>query len=73
VFHVLLDQRVVKLLAYQAFSVINGISWVLCYLVFGRVTNKTFIFSEGYLRGRGVVALIIGDDFHVVVAEDCNA
>jgi len=69
VFHVLLDQWVVKLLADHALSVLNGVEWVLSDLVLGRVSDETLFVSECNLRWGCLVTLVVGYDFYVVVAE----
>jgi len=73
VLHVLLDHGVLELLADQTLSVLHGVGGVLGHLVLGCVADQTFILGEGDLAGGGLVALVVGDDFYVVVAEDRNA
>jgi hypothetical protein len=70
VLHVLLHQGVGELLADQALGVVDGVQGVLSDLVLGGVADQTLLVGEGDLRGGGLVALVVGDDLHVVVSEN---
>jgi hypothetical protein len=69
VFHVLLHEGVVELLADQTLCVLHSVGRVLGNLVLCGVSDQTLLVGEGYLRGCSVVTHVVGDDLNVVVAE----
>jgi hypothetical protein len=71
--HVLLDERVLELLADQTLGVIDGVGGVLGNLVLGCISDQTLLVSESDITWCGVITLVIRDNFDVVVSENCNA
>lgn len=70
--NVSLDCSIWKFTTYKSLSIEDGIKRVSSSLIFSRITNKTLVFSESYVRWSGVETLIISDDFNFVVCPDTN-
>ena len=39
----------------------------------GGITDKTFVFSEGNVRGSGVETLVVGNDLYLLILPDTDA
>merc|ERR1719160_2456402 len=73
VLQVRLGRRVRELAADQALGVEDGVLRVHGGLVLGRVADHALRLREGDERGRGAVALVVGDDLDAVVLPDADA
>jgi NAD-specific glutamate dehydrogenase len=62
-----------ELAANEALGVEDGVGRVHGHLVFGGITDETLGVGEGDERGRGAVALVVGNDFDAVISEDAHA
>lgn len=71
--HVGLDLGVGELAANQPLGVEDGVVRVHGDLVLGGIADQTLSVGEGNERGRGAVALVVGDDVASVLAEDAHA
>ena len=71
--HVGLNLSVGELASDQALCVEDSVGRVHCDLVLRRVTDQTFCVGEGNERWGGSVALVVGNDFNTVIAEDTHA
>ena len=72
VFHIRLDNGIIEFPADESLGIKNGVMWIFSGLIFGRITDESFSFSEGDIRWSGSVTLIIGDDFNPIVLPDSN-
>ena len=72
VLDVLLDEWVVKFLTNETLGVVDGVERVFGNLVLSCISYQSFVISECYLTRCCLVTLIIGNDLHVVVAENWN-
>jgi len=70
---IFLDGLVLELAANEALGVEDCVLGVTGSLVLSGITDKTLFLSEGDVGGGGVEALIVGDDFDLVVLPDTNA
>jgi hypothetical protein len=70
---IFLDGLVLELAANEALGVEDCVLGVTGSLVLGGISDKTLFLSEGDVGGGGVEALIVGDDFDLVVLPDTNA
>lgn len=73
VLEVCLHFRVVEPATDQALGVEDGILRIEGALVLGGVADETLCIREGDVGGRGVRALLIGDDLHFFVLINANA
>ena len=64
---VILDGAVRELATDKTLGVEDSICWISGGLVFGCVTNQSFLFSEGDIRGGGVDTLIVCYDLDTFV------
>jgi hypothetical protein len=51
----------------------NRVSWVSGDLILSRVTDQAFFVSEGNIRRRRPVALIVDYDFYSIMLPHCHA
>ena len=72
-FEIVLEFWVAEFLADEAFGVKHGICGIIGSRRFGRVADETFAGIEGYVGGCGAVALVVGDDFDMVILPDSDA
>mmetsp|Transcript_2035 Transcript_2035/g.2948 ORF Transcript_2035/g.2948 Transcript_2035/m.2948 type:complete len:119 (-) Transcript_2035:19-375(-) len=72
-FHVLLNRRIRKPSSNQTFCIEHSIRGIHGNLVFSRISNETFCFSERNIRRSGSVSLIIRDDFNAIVLPHSDA
>ena len=70
---IVLDGLVAKLAADEALGVEDGVDGVTGGLVLGGVSDEALFLSEGNVRGGGVEALIVSNDFDLVVLPDTDA
>ena len=70
---IVLDGLVAKLAADEALGVEDGVDGVTGSLVLGGVSDEALFLSEGNVRGGGVEALIVSNDFDLVVLPDTDA
>jgi len=42
------------------------------HLVLGRIADQTFRLRERHIAGRGAIALVVGDDFHLAMLKDAD-
>lgn len=72
VLHVGLHLGVTELAADQTLGVEDGVVRVHSDLVLCGITDQTLGVGEGNERGRGAVALVVGDDLNAVISEDTH-
>jgi hypothetical protein len=73
VLHVFLDLLIRELSTDESLGVEDSVFGVSSDLVLGCISNESFILSKGDIGWSGVVSLIIGDDFNLVVKPHTNA
>ena len=73
VLHVVLDGLLRELSTDESLGVEDGVLGVSGNLILSRVTNESLLLGEGDIRWGGVVTLVVGDDFDLVVLPHTNA
>ena len=71
-FHVLLNNGISKLSSDQSLGIEDRVAWVLGDLVFGCISDESFVVIEGDIGRSGSVSLIIGNDLNSVVLPDAD-
>ena len=70
---VVLDSTVRELPTDKTLGVEDSICWISGGLIFGCVTNESFLLGEGDIGGGSVDTLIVSDDFDTLVLPDTYA
>ena len=70
---VVLDGTVRELPTDKTLGVEDSVGWISGGLIFGSVTNKSFLLGEGDIGWGSVDTLIVGDDFDTLVLPDTYA
>ena len=73
VLHVVLDGLLTELSADESLGVEDGVDGVPSSLVLSGITDESLLLSEGDVGRSGVVSLVVGDDFDLVVLPNSNA
>jgi hypothetical protein len=71
--HVSLNLRVCELTTDESLCIEDGVDWVHGDLVLCCIADQTLSIGESNKRGRGTVALVIGNDLDAVISEDAYA
>ena len=71
-FHICLDDGIVEFSADKSLGVEDGVVWVFGSLIFGSISNQSFILGEGDIRWSGPVSLVVGNDFDSVILPDSD-
>jgi len=58
---------------YQTLRIKDGVERIHSSLRFGGVANKAFSLSEGNVRGRGAISLVVRNDFDTVILPNTDA
>ena len=67
-----LNSSLPELSSNEPLGIKDGVSWIDGHLILGRVSNQPLGVGEGHIAGGCSVPLIIGDDLHLSVLEDCS-
>ena len=67
-----LHLRVLELTPDEALGVEHGVVRVHGDLVLRGVADQALVVREGHIRGRGAVALVVGDDLNAIVLPDTD-
>lgn len=67
-----LHLRVLELAPDEALGVEHGVVRVHGDLVLRGVADQALVVREGHIRGRGAVALVVGDDLNAIVLPDTD-
>ena len=70
---VILNNFLTEFTSNKTFSIKDRVLGVSCNLVLCGISNQSFFLSESDIRWGGVVSLIVGDDFDLVVHPNTNA
>ena len=67
-----LDGLVREFSTDESLGIEDGVQWISGGLIFGGISNESLIFGEGNVRWSGVEALIVCDDFDLIVEPYSN-
>ncbi len=71
-FTIFFDNGVVEFSSDKSFSVEDGVDGVSGDLIFGGVSDQSFRFGKGDIRGGGSVTLVVSNNFDSVVLPDSD-
>ena len=57
----------------KSLSIEDGVGWVSSGLILSSISDESFFFGEGNVRGSGVESLIVGDNLDLVVHPHSDA
>jgi hypothetical protein len=72
-FGIIFNDLVLELTSDKTLGIEDSVGGVSGDLGLGGITDKTFVFSEGNVRGSGVETLIVGNDLYLLILPDTDA
>jgi hypothetical protein len=72
-FGIILNDFVLELTSNKTLGIEDSVCGISGDLSLGGITDKTFVFSEGNVRGSGVETLVVGNDLYLLILPDTDA
>ena len=66
-FHVFLDDWIIKFSTNKSFGIVNSVFRISSYLIFSRIPDQPFGFSKSNKRGSCSISLIVSNNFNSFV------